>query len=241
MTAYVAGVDGCAAGWLVALRPLAHAAPVHLLVVPSFDEVLRLELRPQIVAVDMPIGLPDLGAAGGRACDVAARSVLGARQSSVFAVPARAAVMCQSYARACEVALARSQPPRKVSKQTFHLFAKIREVDALMTPQLQSRVVECHPEAAFWAMNARVALAEPKKAKSRPFAPGLALRRSLLAAAGYDAGRLADPPPSGADPDDVLDAMACAWTAARIAVGAAVRFPVSPSVDARGLRMEIWA
>ena len=43
---------------------------------------------------------------------------------------------------------------------------------------------EVHPELAFWRLNGERALTEPKKIKSRPYEPGLALRRRLLIAAG---------------------------------------------------------
>jgi predicted RNase H-like nuclease len=113
-----------------------------------------------------------------------------------------------------------------------------------MTPALQTRIVECHPEGAFWAMNGCQALAEPKKVKSQPYPPGLSLRRDLLIRAGFAPGFLAWPrfPASVAGEDDFLDACACAWTARRVLRSEAIRFPEhAPPVDARGLRMEIWA
>ena len=238
----VAGVDGCPAGWLVVLRSL-QAEATRALIFETFAEVLAMPDVPSVIAVDMPIGLPGRGAAGGRRCDVEARRGLGARQSSLFAVPARAAVMETDYARACTAARACSDPPRMVSKQCFNLFPKIREIDALMTPALQARVVECHPEAAFVAMNGGAALSEPKKVKSRAHPPGLEQRRGLLAAHGFARAFVDSRPfrPSQAGADDLIDACACAWTAARVWRGAAVRFPAVPDVDANGLRMEIWA
>ncbi len=237
--AYVAGADGCRAGWVVVLRPMRGRLPFIARVVASFAEVLALPEAPGTIAVDMPIGLPELTGAGGRLADVEARARLGGRQSAVFAVPARAAVMETDYRAACAVAQRHSDPPRKVAKQTFNIFPKIREVDALMTPELQERVVECHPEVAFWAMRGE-ALDQPKKVKSRPYEPGLALRRGLLEQAGFPADFLRDVP-AGAGADDLLDACACAWTAGRLLVGEAIRFPAEPPRDARGLRQEIVA
>ena len=243
MTEWVAGVDGCRGGWLVVLRPLYNAGEAQAHLFKTFAAVLEIEPRPTIIGVDMPIGLPDVSGRGGRSADVAARAYLGGRQSAVFAVPSRAAVMESEYPRACEVAFSTSDPPRKVSKQCFHLFPKIREVDDLMSEPLQARVFECHPEVGFWALNGEQPLALPKKVKSRPNEPGLDLRRNLLAAAGYDrhliSGR-AGLAARNVGPDDLLDACACAWTAARIHLGSARRFPVDPTRDSKGLRMEIW-
>ena len=246
-----AGIDGCPAGWLVVLlswpdgaisceRVVAEQARVAIL--PDITDILGASEQPAIIAVDMPIGLAERTGVGGRPCDVAARVGLGQRQSAVFAVPARAAVMAEDYANACAQARARSEPPRAVSKQCFNLFPKVRQLDRLMTPALQARLVECHPEVAFVAMNAGRPLELAKKVKSRPHAPGLQLRRELLAAGGVpvkavEAGAAGL---RGCGSDDVLDACACAWTAGRIARGQARRMPAEPERDAHGLRMEIW-
>jgi predicted RNase H-like nuclease len=239
---WVAGVDGCRGGWLVALLRLDRRDP-RLRLLRSFADVLALPLPLAAIAVDMPIGLPARSGRGGRPCDVAARAKLGERQSSLFAVPSRRALMETDYTAACRAALATSDPPRKVSKQCFSLFAKIREVDAVMTPALQAHVIECHPELAFVAMNVGRPLALPKKVQSRVHPPGLALRESLLAAAGLV------PLPeleleskaSQWGPDDRLDAMACAWSAARYARGEAVAHPGEVHRDARSLAMQIWS
>lgn len=240
---WVAGVDGCRGGWLAVLRPLDAPDDARVLFLRTFLDVLAIEPAPEIISVDMPIGLPDATSTGGRDADIGARKNLGARQSAVFAVPSRAAVMQHDYTQACEAALATSEPPRKVSKQCFNLFPKIREIDALMTPGVQARVRETHPELAFWALNGEQPLELPKKVKSRPFEPGLALRRALLASAGYSSSFLEHDHglrASVAGPDDLLDAAACAWTAGRIARGHARCFPEAPPLDAKGLRIEIW-
>src|SRR5215468_1247445 len=105
------------------------------------------------------------------------RPLLGARQSSVFSVPSRGAIAAEDYREACRIALGTSEPPRKVSKQLFMLAPKIREVDAVLRENttLARRVFEVHPEVAFWRLNGKSALSEPKKVKSRPYEPGLAL------------------------------------------------------------------
>ncbi len=243
---YVAGADGCRGGWLVVVREIEDAAKSVLTLCSRFEDVLALPQAPRIIAIDIPIGLPERAIKGGRACDNAARAVLGGRQSSVFSVPSRASVGCIDYGEACAVALETSDPARKVSKQAFNLFAKIREVDLAMSPALQERVMECHPELAFWALNNKQSIDLPKKVKSRPYPPGLELRRGLLAGEGFlpkflangltQAGvRAAD-----AGADDFLDAGANASAAARIARGRGVRFPDQPACDSKGLRMEIW-
>lgn len=238
----VAGVDGCRSGWVVVVYPQGRPDQAELLHFSSFAEILQLDPPPSAIAIDIPIGLPERTGRGGRDADIKARAVLGARQSAVFAVPSRASVMCLDYSEACRIALATSEPPRKISKQAFNIFPKIREVDALMSPALQERVFEVHPEVAFWAMNACKPLLTAKKIKSRPNPEGLVQRRNLLVNAGFDRRFLEAKhlPVSMAGPDDVLDAVANSWTAARILAGNAIRFPATPERDAKGLRIEIW-
>lgn len=240
--AWIAGVDGCRAGWVAAFLRVA-GDEARMDVVPRFADVLVAPEAPDVVAVDIPIGLPERAGHGGRAAENAVRPLLGARQSSVFSVPSRAALAAADYREACRIALATSQPPRKVSKQLFMLAPKIREVDACLCGDAAAaaRVFEVHPEVAFWRLNGARALDQPKKVKGRCYEPGLALRRRLLIAAGLPAAVVNGAPPAGAGADDLLDALACAAVARRIRMGLARPFPEPPARDAFGLRMAIWA
>ena len=237
---WVAGVDGCPAGWAVVWRDADGKAAPAVEVVPAFAAILADPRRAAVIAVDVPIGLPERTGRGGRGPENAVRPLLGPRQSSVFSVPSRSAVMAADYGDASAAALATSEPPRRVSKQCFHLFPKIREIDALMTPALEARVYECHPELAFWRLAGGRPMALPKKVKGRLNPPGLAERRALLAAAGYDDGFLGQRR-RGAGADDIVDAAVLAVIAARILAGEAESFPPVPARDDRGLRMAIWA
>jgi predicted RNase H-like nuclease len=239
---WLAGVDGCRGGWIAALlRPAGDDGLVA--VYPGFADVLKAPQGPAILAVDVPIGLPERAGHGGRAAENAVRPLLGARQSSVFSVPSRAAIEATDYAAACRAALKASEPPRKVSKQLFNIAPKIRDADAVLraNPAPADRIFEVHPELAFWRLNGERPLHEPKKVKSRPYAPGLALRRDLLLAAGLPRGLIEAPPPAGAAADDLLDALACTAVARRIHAGIARPFPDPPPRDAYGLPMAIWA
>ena len=173
---------------------------VRVRIVPRFADVLAAPEAPAIIAVDIPIGLPERVGYGGRAAENAVRPLLGARQSSVFSVPSRAALAAADYRDACRIALATSDPPRKVSKQLFMIAPKIREVDALSLRRRgrRARVFEVHPEVAFWRLNGEHALDEPKKMKGQRYEPGLALRRRLLIEAGLPAAMVNGAPPKGA-------------------------------------------
>jgi predicted RNase H-like nuclease len=239
---WLAGADGCHAGWLAAFVRAA-GGEVRVTVLPRFADVLAAPEAPVIIAVDIPIGLPERVGHGGRAAENAIRPLLGARQSSVFSVPSRTAMAAEDYREACGIALATSDPPRKISKQLYMIAPKIREVDACLRADRSAvaRVREVHPELAFWRLNGQCALDEPKKVKGRCYEPGLLLRRRLLTEAGFPAAVVNGAPPKGAAADDLLDALACAAIARRIHAGLARPFPDPPERDAFGLAMAIWA
>jgi predicted RNase H-like nuclease len=239
---WLAGVDGCPAGWIAAfVQP--DGAEARVRIAPRFSDVLAAPEAPAVIAVDMPVGLPERTGPGGRAAENAVRPLLGARQSSVFSVPSRAAIYAGDYAEACASAVRTSDPPRKVSKQLFNIAPRIREIDGLLRqfPAAAGRVFEVHPEVAFWMLNGGRALDEPKKVKSRPYEPGLELRRSLLMRGGISEPVVRQAPPKGAGPDDLLDALACAAVARRLHRGAARPYPDPPPRDAYGIAMAIWA
>ena len=67
--------------------------------IAAFEDAVR-------IAIDVPMGVENITTPLGRGCDTALRRELGQRQSSVFAVPARAALAETDYRLACEAALA---------------------------------------------------------------------------------------------------------------------------------------
>jgi len=229
---YVVGVDGCLGAWVAARYDLTKrelTVAIHV----GFQRVLDQYADASCIAVDIPIGLPE---GQPRLCDLQARAVLRARRNSVFPAPDRRLLDAPYY----EEALGRSRRllGKGISKQAFAICHKMAEVDRLMTPELQARVVEIHPELCFWAMAGGHPMGHHK---AKP--EGFAERRALLLKA-YEGVKIPNldeaaslvPP---AKSDDVLDAMAAAWTAARFAQGLAGRLPPDPPTDSRGLRMEM--
>lgn len=141
----VVGVDGCPAGWISFQVDLQSRA-TSVRVFPTFSELISTIPRPKLIAIDIPIGLPT---SGPRACDIAARRLLGKpRSNSVFPAPIRATFNAKTYAEACAISL--QAQGKSLSRQAFEIIPKIREVDNLMTPELQQWVLEVHPEVSFW-------------------------------------------------------------------------------------------
>jgi len=243
----VAGVDGCPAGWLVVFRSTSGERP-QAKIFGTFLEVIANE--PVVIAVDIPVGLPDVSQRGGRKADREARAKLGpARQSSVFPAPSRATLKATTFEEACDIELENSTPPKKVSQQVFNILKKIAEVDrvARLHPGL---IYECHPEVSFLAMNNGTPMQLPKKVSRRKSPTGLSgaglnERRQYLTQNGYTDEFLDTKIGSAADygKDDLLDACAAAWTAERICLGASnlIVLPKGPDPDGCNVCMAIWA
>ncbi|MCO7726664.1 DUF429 domain-containing protein [Brucella intermedia] len=235
--AMFAGVDGCPGGWIAVIG---EGGGLRAEVFGSFAVLAASLPDKAIIAVDMPIGLPEKGV---RSAERAARAHLGERQSSLFSIPPRAAVYAADYRESCSRSLERTDPPRKVSRQAFGLFPKICELDALLRGDagLAMRVIESHPELAFAALNGMKAMALPKKIKGRVNPEGLGERRALLRGCGLPEDFLQSPVPRGAKEDDFLDACAMYLVARRHARGEARPYPGHVERDDFGLRMAIWA
>ena len=140
---WLAGVDGCPGGWVVALArrgPDHRLSRLRFVVRPHIEDILNLPEAPAIIAIDMPIGLLDVPQPGGRDCDQLARRLLRRRASSVFSPPSRLVLHATHYEQA---------RGHGVSRQAFGILPKIREVDAAITPAHQRLVYEAHPELAF--------------------------------------------------------------------------------------------
>jgi predicted RNase H-like nuclease len=184
------------------------------------------------IGIDIPIGLSESGT---RRCDVEARRLLGpGRASSVFPPPAYGVLGVVTHVEA--VALSRALIGKGVPIQAFSIYGKIKEANDTVTPDIQDRVFEVHPEVSFWALAGRP-MTYPKRKL-----PGYQERRALLEPVTgvelptrIEAFKLAPP----AKPDDILDACVAAWTARRAAEGLAGRLPDVVEIGALGLRMEM--
>ncbi|MQM36678.1 hypothetical protein KBTX_00667 [wastewater metagenome] len=230
----VAGMDGCRGRWLCVWGDPGVPGALRARLLDEPPGLLTLAPAPVTVGADIPIGLPETGP---RTADRMARQRLGRpRGSSVFPAPLRPMLAAGDYAEACRIG--RSRDGRALSRQTWQIVPLIAAMDAfvLAAPARQGWVREAHPELAFQAWNGGIAMAHGKK---RP--AGRAEREALVETTFPDAlaGLRLQLVGQGYAADDLLDAMACFRTAARIAVGEAEWLPANPERDARRLAMEI--
>ena len=225
---FVAGADGCRAGWV----RFAVEVPSLATSVDVVDLAELLRNRPSDLAcigIDIPIGLLN----GSRACDKAARKLLGQpRGASVFAAPCRAALSETTHAAASQIN--HDKTGRGLSQQAFGIIPKIKQVDDAITPGCQQWAFEVHPEVCFWALNQRLPMKRNKNKKDGATERIAVLRPIFSEIERHLANR---PPRVGAD--DLLDAAAAAWTALRLHNGKAL--PVCPAErDEKGLAVSIW-
>jgi predicted RNase H-like nuclease len=233
--AKVAGVDGCPAGWLAIQRD-SLTGEMQPLVASDAADLFDRTVSCDVVAIDIPIGVPSAGA---RLCDEQARRLLRApRAGSVFPCPVRPALHARSYGEAATVSVAAHG--RSLSKQAFAILGRIRDIDDELRarPEWSSRLREVHPELCFYFWNGERSMRHSKRTKA-----GAAERhRLVLSYFGpvFDAIRQQVPARWAAD-DDMLDALAALWSAERVAANVAVRVPTSVQRDALGLSMEMVA
>jgi predicted RNase H-like nuclease len=194
-------VDGTKGGWVAIVLEDGRFSSDHVL------EPVETDFSPlgdvSVIAVDVPIGF------GPRAADQEARRYLSGAASTVFATPSRD-VLSQPFG-----------PGLGVSAQTHALGTRI--VWATELARRDGRLHEVHPEASFRAMKDGLPLRFRKKS-----AGGALERVSLLRRHGILVEALTET--ARAPLDDVLDAAAAAWSAARIATGRARSLPDPPEL-----------
>lgn len=223
-----AGLDGCRGGWILCCLDNEQKSLRFELLTDLPDD---LPDRFAMLAVDMPIGLPNHGR---RQCDLEARALLPGRvRSRIFLDLRRPLLECDTYSQANRLAL---EDGHGLSKQAWNLHPALRSLDALLTPARQAQVIEAHPELVFHRLNHWQAVAGKKTAA------GQHKRLDLLARTGMKdvTGCLPDLPRKLAAIDDFLDSAACALAAAWHTSGQGRQVPTgSTERDQRGLCMEI--
>lgn len=231
------GVDGCCAGWFYIA--LGSSAPPRWDVVKTLAELMREAKESDRIFVDIPIGLPDARLKE-RECDKMARKKLGQpRGSSVFPAPARAASGAKDY----EEAKQRHQKDigKMLTKQTFCILPKIREVDKLLRNDEKARRVirEVHPEVCFWAFAGRPMKFSKTIEKQKAYEERLDVLESVRPSARREIEEILKQfRRKDVARDDAVDAMAAAITASAQKRNLRT-LPPRPPTDSKGLPMEM--
>lgn len=228
------GVDGCKTGWFYFRQDgsrISHGVSI------DFASLINSLPANSKVFIDIPIGLIENGATG-RACDSQARELLGKRAPSVFSAPCRPVLSATSYEEAKRLSMAAIG--KKLSKQTFAITPKIKQVDDYLTANSDRDAVvrEVHPEVCFWGLNDQIPMQHKKKSKLG-FEERLAvLCKSLPGANDLVNEVLTTYLRKEVARDDILDAMV-ALIVSCADESDLKTIPDMPEVDVRGLRMEM--
>ncbi len=136
-----AGIDGCRGGWIAVIFDDSWKACLYKNIQCYWDNNKHIGL----VLIDIPIGLK-----GDRDCDKLARKMLPAsRKSTIFNTPAAECLDIEDYKKASQINY--DICGKRLSKQSFYLMPKIREVDDFLDNSKEARKVfyESHPELCF--------------------------------------------------------------------------------------------
>lgn len=230
------GADGCKAGWFTVI--LMEDTDWKVDVFWDVSSLWQEYSSASLILLDIPIGLQERGRQE-RLCDRRARELLGPkRASSVFPAPCRPAVYVKTWEEASDVN--ERMTGRRLSRQTWNIIPKIREVDILLLKDKSARlrVRETHPEICYWALAGYHPMRYSKKTK-QGFSERIKVLQSVYprttdvinhALSVYKRNEVAK--------DDILDALSAAVTAT-VEVQGLVSIPGTPVVDSRGLRMEM--
>jgi len=234
----VHGVDGCRRGWIrvsVSLGPENKELSAKVF---ETAEALFADGPPTVIGIDIPIGLPDTAP---RKCDEPLHALLKDKWNPTLRAPPMRAALDPSftYKAACDAN--EKQCGKRLSQQSYAILPKIHEVDELLqsSANLRKRVYEVHPEVSFHYWNGEKPMQYSKKS-------GFGfLERYKLVEKEFPGAvlqiREAHPRSAVAD-DDILDAIAVAWTARRIHMKENECIPEGvPERDEMGLPMQILA
>ncbi len=227
------GVDGCSKGWF--LISIDNDGNFEFNMFDHIDRLWNEYKNSSLILIDIPIGLPHWRK---RLCDAEARRILGKRGSSVFPAPSREAINQSDYDRAC--AMNEKILGKKLSKQSWNISNKIRQVDLLIDRDYLTKSVirESHPEICFWALAGGNVMIHNKKTKQgaeerigllknlKPFTEEI-YHNALGSARREDLAK-----------DDILDAIALAITAGSPSQTLHT-IPEQPERDLKNLPMEI--
>ena len=157
--------------------------------------------------------------------DAEARTLLKSRASTIFSAPALETLHSDNYTDACEIN--ESICGKKISKQSWFLFSKIKEARKIFCkPNKKIQLYEVHPELSFMAMN-DMRVIELGKKTDEGFKIRHKLVKKLFPKFDFDKIRANFKRSDVAD-DDILDAIAVLWSTQKIIANMASYVPKKP-------------
>ena len=214
------GIDGCRFGWVVAEEKTKGNLSIQL--IDSLNYLESVISKKAIAGIDIPLAIHEKGF---RMADAEARVLLKSRASTIFSAPAKETLLSDNYNDAC--AINESICGKKISKQSWFLFSKIKEARTIFCQAHKKiKLYEVHPELSFMAMN-DMRVIELGKKTDEGFKMRHKLVKKLFPKFDFEQTRANFKRCDVAD-DDILDAIAVLWSTQKIVANIASYVPKKP-------------
>ena len=227
----IAGIDGSKGGWVCVSGYENNYNELQFEKFEKFDDIKLKNFK--LILVDIPIGLDTDLKKGGRIVDNLARKKLLTNKSSVFNAPSRLVLSAGNYEEANKINKTKGMG---LSKQSWNLVKKIKEVDDYIKNSEETIIFESHPEIIFQTMK------EDKITTKKKNIEGIIERRNLLEKKGLNKAFIEEnleARDSFYKKDDFIDACSLFWSASRVALNKEIRIPDKIFTDADGIIMQI--
>ena len=227
----IAGIDGSKGGWVCVSGYENNFKELKFEKLKEFNDIKSKDFN--LVLVDIPIGLDINLKKGGRIVDKLARKELLTNKSSIFNAPSRLVLEAKNYEEANKI---NKNKGMGLSKQSWNLVKKIKEVDDFIRNSNKTIIFESHPEIIFQVMKRNKVSTKKKNDE------GIIERRNLLEKNGFNKIFLEknlSTKDSFYKKDDFIDACSLFWSANRAIAKTEVKIPNDIFLDSEGIIMQI--
>lgn len=227
----IAGIDGSKGGWVCVSGYENNYKELKFEKLKEFNDIKSKNFN--LVLVDIPIGLDIDLKKGGRIVDKLARKELLTNKSSIFNAPSRLVLEAKNYEEANKI---NKNKGMGLSKQSWNLVKKIKEVDEFIKNSNKTIIFESHPEIIFQVMK------KDKVSTKKKNDEGIIERRNLLEKNGFNKVFLEKnllAKDSFYKKDDFIDACSLFWSANRAMAKTEVKIPNDIVLDSEGIIMQI--
>lgn len=227
----IAGIDGSKGGWVCVSGYENNFKELKFEKLKEFDDIKSKDFN--LVLVDIPIGLDIDLKKGGRIVDKLARKELLTNKSSIFNAPSRLVLEAKNYEEANKI---NKNKGMGLSKQSWNLVKKIKEVDEFIRNSNKTIIFESHPEIIFQVMK------RDKVSTKKKNDEGIIERTNLLEKNGFNKVFLEknlSAKDSFYKKDDFIDACSLFWSANRAIAKTEVKIPNDIVLDSEGIIMQI--
>ena len=227
----IAGIDGSKGGWVCVSGYENNFRELKFEKLEKFHDIKLKDFN--LVLVDIPIGLDIDLKKGGRIVDKLARKELLTNKSSIFNAPSRLVLEATNYEEANKI---NKNKGMGLSKQSWNLVKKIKEVDDFIRNSNKTIIFESHPEIIFQVMK------RDKVSTKKKNDEGIIERRNLLEKNGFNKvflERNLSAKDSFYKKDDFIDACSLFWSANRAIAKTEVKIPNDIVLDSEGIIMQI--